>query len=51
VVILDCREIQFGQDAAHVLLDSAFRNPEAVGDAAVGAAFGHQSEHLSLSRR
>ena len=51
MVVFRPREVKLHEDAADVLLDSSFRDVEAVRDAVVGASFRHQSEHLSLSRR
>src|SRR6266511_6131176 len=49
MVILSGRQMQFRENAAHVLLNGAFTDPETIGDAAVAAPLPHQRQHLSLS--
>ena len=44
-------QVQLGEDRVHVLLDRALGDPEAARDPAVREAFGHQAEHLALTRR
>ena len=46
VVLFGYREVQLGEDVGHVLLDCALADDEGVGDGAVGAALGHEGEHL-----
>src|SRR3954470_6546136 len=50
VILAGRGKAQLREDAADVLLDSAFGDHEHSRDAAVGAAFRHQGEHLALSR-
>src|SRR5258708_32924029 len=50
VVVVGLRHSQLHQDAAHVLLDRSFGYPELAADAGIGAAFGHEGEHLTLAR-
>ena len=38
------------EDAGHVALDGALADVDLAGDAAVGAALGHQRQHLALAR-
>ena len=47
-----CRrgQAELAEDARDVLLDRAQRDDELVGDPLVGAALGHQLEHLALAR-
>src|SRR5580765_8343158 len=45
------REAQLAEDRRDVLLDRAKRDHELVRDALVRSAFGHEGEHLSLTRR
>jgi hypothetical protein len=42
-------QVEFGEDASHVLLDGAGRNPELAGDSGVAMAFGQQREHFARS--
>ena len=43
-------EGQLAEDAGDVFLHSAFGDGQPGGDGGVGAAFGHQGEHLALAR-
>jgi len=43
-------QVQFAQNASHVLLDGTFGKPQPTGDACVGAPLGHQRQNLMLSR-
>src|SRR4051794_34726048 len=50
-VILGRRgEPELAEDARHVLLDGALGHDHLGGDRVVGAALGHQAEHLALAR-
>ena len=44
------RQAELEEDVRHVLLDGALGDDERLGDQAVGAALGHQPEHLALAR-
>ncbi len=44
-------DAEFGEDVAGVLLDDGRADAERVGDAGVGAALGHELEHLALAGR
>src|SRR5665213_1008605 len=44
------QQIEFGEDAAHVLLHRAVTYDKRRGDCTVGATLGHQAENLSLPR-
>ena len=44
------RKVEFREDVTNVLLYRALRDPQRFCDAAVGAAFSHQLEHLPLAR-
>jgi hypothetical protein len=45
------RQLELREDPGHVLLDGAFGDHQLLGDRRVGAALGHQPEHLALARR
>ena len=45
------RQHQLGENVADVLLHRAVTDHEGVGDVRVGAALGHQREHLPLTHR
>jgi hypothetical protein len=49
VVGVGRRQPQLAEDVADVLLDGAIGNHEPVGDGAIGAAFGHEGEHIAFS--
>src|SRR5207237_9521029 len=51
VVLGAGRETELAEDAGDVLLDCALGHDHALGDRLVGAALGHQLEHLLLPRR
>jgi hypothetical protein len=42
-------KVELEEDRADVRLDGSLGEPEAFGDAGVGAALGHQLEHLALA--
>src|SRR5690348_11251287 len=44
------RQLQLPEDARHVLLHGALGDHHLLGDRVVGAALGHQLEHLALAR-
>ena len=44
------REVELGEDRRDVLLDRALGDDELAGDRGVGAALGHQPQHLALAR-
>jgi hypothetical protein len=48
VVLGARRQPQLGEDAVDVLLDGALGDHQPLGDRLVGAALGHQREHLTL---
>src|SRR6266536_1401924 len=48
VVVVGLGEAQLGEDTAYVLLDGPLRDPQAAGDAGVGAPLRHQLHHLVL---
>jgi hypothetical protein len=48
VAFSSLRDAQLREDAADVLLDRPLGQPQAVGDADVGQALGHQREHFTL---
>ena len=50
VVLRGGREVELGEDRGDVLLDRALGDHERRGDRGVGAALGHQPEHLALAR-
>ena len=43
-------QIQLGKNAAHMLLDGPLGDPQLPSYAGIGAALGHEREHLSLTR-
>jgi hypothetical protein len=51
MVLVAVVDAELGQDAANVCLDGAVGQPELAGDPHVGAAFGHEREHVAFSRR
>jgi hypothetical protein len=51
MVVFAPGEVKLHEDAAHVLLDGAFGDVEAMRDAIVGASFRHEGEHLTFPRR
>jgi hypothetical protein len=51
VVVGGLRDAQLHENAAHVLLDRALRDPQLVGDAGIRPALGHESQHFSFPRR
>ena len=48
VVGLGHRQVELGEDVGDVLFDRPLGDHELLGDGRVGAALGHQGEHLSL---
>ena len=51
VVIAGLRQIQLGQDAAHVFLDRALGDPYPAPDTRVRQPLGHQGQHLAFRGR
>ena len=51
MVIPTIRQIQLHQHIAHMGLHRSLGEHEAVGDAGVGEAFGHQRQNLGFTRR
>jgi hypothetical protein len=49
VVLVGLRQVEFLQDMPDVLLDRALGDPQAAGDAGIGAAFGHQCQDFLLA--
>src|SRR6185436_20539159 len=50
VVVFGLGQAQFHEDAADVLFDGAFGDPELACDSGVRAPLGHEGEHLALAR-
>ena len=50
MVVVGLRKAELHKDAVHVLLDSAFCDPQPTGDACICSAFSHQPEHLTFAR-
>ena len=50
MIVVVGRQVELGQDVPDVLADRRFRDDEGAGDGGVGAALGHQREHLALAR-
>ena len=51
MIVDGLRERQLAQDAADMLMDSAFADPQLAGNTSVRPALGHQLENLALARR
>ena len=51
MIVDGLRERQLAQDAADMLMDGAFADPQLAGDPGVRAALGHKLEDLALARR
>src|SRR5690606_8998070 len=51
VVVLGGGQVQLHEDVADVLLDGALAHHQLAGDGGVGAALGHEAEHLALAGR
>ena len=51
MVVLGGRQVQLGEDVADVLFHGAVAHDQLTGDGAVGAALGHEPEHLALAWR
>ena len=51
MIIRGLRERQLAQDAADMLMDGAFADPELAGDTGVRPALGHELEDFALARR
>jgi CHASE3 domain len=48
VIIVGLLQVQLGEDAAYMLFDGSFGDPQPPSYSRIGAAFGHLSQHLSL---
>ena len=51
MIVRGLRERQLAQDAADMLMDGAFADPELAGDTGVRPAFGHELEDFALAGR
>jgi hypothetical protein len=49
VVIWALWQLKFGEDAPHVSLNGAIAEAQPFADGLIGAALGHQGEHVSLT--
>ena len=50
VMVVRLGQPKLREDAVHVLLNGSLGDPQAPGDAGIGAPLGHQREHVALAR-